>query len=719
MTAAVHKTCNLCEAMCGLRIEPGETLRVRPDPDDVLSRGHVCPKAVALGEVQQDPDRVRRPLWREGESWSEISWEQAFERTAERIVDLQAHHGADSVASYLGNPAAHSFHAIMYLTLLTRALGTRNRYTASSVDQNPKHAACLLLFGSPFAIAVPDLDRTRHLLVLGANPVVSGGSLMTAPGFRRRVRALQARGGRLVVVDPRRSETAEIADAHHPIRPGRDALLLAAMLHTILDEGLERSSHVTPLCRGRAGLVDALRPLSPEAVAPDLEWPAERVRGLARELAAAPSAACYGRVGTTLHDYGTLNSWLIDVLNLATGNLDRPGGAMFPTPAVDLLGLLRVAGDRARIGEWKTRVRGAPAFNGEQPVACLAEEIATPGEGRVRGLVTIAGNPVLSTPNGRALERALAGLDFYAAVDLYVNETTRHANVILPPTWSLEHDNYEVLFHGFAVRNTAKYSPTVVAPDAGTRDEWEILSQLALRIGERSAGRDWQRRALRGVRRWDAIPRPRTVLDACLRIGPYGDRFVPGRSGLRLATLETHPHGVDLGPLSSRLPGLLDREQPWIDLAPEIIVSELARLAGERGRARTPSLQLIGRREMRTNNSWLHNTPACSGGRPRCTLQLHPDDVRERGLTPGGRARVRSRVGELEVTVECSDALLRGVASLPHGWGHDRPGARLSLASRDPGVSCNDLTDDTRLEGVVGNAVLNGVPIEVEPLPGV
>ncbi len=723
-----HKTCNLCEAMCGLRITvDGDAVgRIEGDPDDPISRGHLCPKAIALREIQDDPDRLRRPLRRRGRDWEEISFDDALAETAERLHATRSQHGADAVGVYLGNPGAHSLGVILGLSPLHAVLATRNRYAASSLDQNPKHAASVLLFGNFLRIAVPDIDRTDFLLVLGANPVVSGGSLMSAPGVGKRLRALRERGGRLVVVDPRRTETAELADDHLPLRPGLDGLLLAALVHTVLDEKHtvldEERAAPGPLASRLAGtpsLAEALAPFSPEAVAPRLGLDAARIRGLARDFSAAPSAVCYGRVGTCQHPYGTLATWLVDVLNLLTGNFDRPGGAMFPTPAADLADLARLRGAPGHLSQWTTRVRGAPCFNGEAPTPCLGEEIRTPGPGQIRALLTIAGNPVLSAPNGAALGEALATLPFMASLDFYVNETTRHAHVILPPSWSLEHDNYEILFHGFAVRNTARFSPALVAPRDGQPDDYELLTDLTLRLAGREAG-TVRRAAIEAIRRSGLVPSPRRLLDWMLRIGPHGDGFRPWRSGLRVRDLEANPSGIDLGPLRPCLDEVLPSPEWRIDLAPEVMLAELDRLAREGVPGPRPDApyQLIGRRDVRTNNSWLHNTRMATKGRERCTLIMHPDDARREGLATGDRALIRSRVGQVEAPVVVSDEVLPGVVSLPHGWGHRGEGLRMGVAQRHPGVSVNDLVDDAALEPVVGNAILNGVPVEVVAAPG-
>lgn len=708
-----HKTCNLCEATCGLLIDvkDNQVQAIRADREDPFSRGHICPKAFALKEIHEDPDRLRFPVKRTPSGGFErISWEQAFHEAALGIARVQQEHGRDALASYYGNPAGHNLGTMLYLLPFLQTLGTRNRYAVGSVDQNPRLAASLFLYGSSTTVPVPDIDRTHFMLMLGANPLASNGSAMTAPDVRGRLRALRQRGGRLVVVDPRRTETARHADEHMAIRPGLDGLLMAALVHTVIEEQLIERSPAFDRVVGLEALRAALRPLSPEAVAQRLQMSAVRIRQLAQDFAAAPSAVCYGRVGTCLHPHGTLVSWLIDVLNLLTGNLDSPGGAMFTTPAVDPAPLVvRMAGG-GHSARFHSRVRGLPELNDELPVACLAEEITTEGQGQVRGLVTIAGNPVLSTPNGSQLDRALAQLEHYVAVDIYINETTRHADLILPPAWSLEADNYQLVFHLVAVRNTAKFSPRVVEPEPGMLEDWQILSELSQSIERaRNPGPYTEVRTELMQR---LSPSPRTALDALLRAGPYGDQFVPWRRGLRLDDLLEQPSGVDLGPLQRRLKHVVYTPDGELNLGHEKMLAELSRITAHRPE---DGLVLIGRRQLRSNNSWLHNAPSMVSGRPRCTLLMHPDDAAQKGLKDGDTARVESRVGQVEVPVAVSDEVMPGVVSLPHGWGHHRPGARLRVAEQQPGVSLNDLTDEQRVEPVTGNAILNGTPVEVSP----
>jgi anaerobic selenocysteine-containing dehydrogenase len=713
MTRTHFRTCNLCEAMCGIAIElEGERIvSIRGDEDDPLSRGYICPKAVALQDLQSDPDRLRQPMRRTGNGFEPISWEEAFTEVAKRLRSIRKDHGRDAVAIYFGNPTVHNYGALTFALLLLETLKTRNRFSATSADQLPRMLSSLLLFGNQLLMPVPDIDRTSFFLCIGGNPLASNGSLMTAPNMAARLKAVRARGGRVVVIDPRRTETAALADAHHFIRPGADAWLLLAMVHTLFEEGLTRLGRLADFVDGLGEVRAVARELSPESVASRVGIEAATIRGLARDFAAAPSAVCYGRVGTSTQEFGGLCAWLVDVINILTGNLDRPGGAMFTRPAVDLVSAAARVGLRGSFDTFRSRVRGLPEFGGELPVATLAEEIESEGEGRIRGLITLAGNPVLSTPNGRRLDGALARLDFMVSIDFYLNETTRHAHVILPPTTTLEHDHFDIALHLLAVRNTAKYSPPLFAPPADARHDWEILLELSTRLGESRIGQ------MRGsATRW-ALRKlgPRGALDLAVRLGPHGDRFNPVSTGLSLRKLERHAHGIDLGPLEPCLPQRLGTEDRRIHLAPAPFVRDLERL-----RRFTPSngaLSLIGRRDLRSNNSWMHNSARLVKGKERCTLLMHPDDAAARGLASGDRARISSRVGSVVAPVVVSEEMMRGVVSLPHGWGHERPGIRMEVARQRPGVSINDLTDEQLVDALTGNASFSGVPVEVVRCP--
>jgi len=713
-----HRACNLCEAICGvvIRVEEGRIVSIRGDEDDPLSRGHICPKAVALQDLEDDPDRLRHPLRRAADgSWQEVEWKAALDEIAARTRRIQAEHGRDAVGIYLGNPNVHNSGSMLYVRPFLKAVGTRNRFSATSVDQLPHHLAAALMFGHQFLLPVPDVDRTDFLLVLGANPLASNGSLMTAPGMRERLKLLKKRGGKLVVVDPRRTETARVADRHLAIEPGTDALFLLAILSVLFEEGLAAPGRLADFVDGLATLRSTAADFPPERVAAATGIPAAEVRTLARELAAAPSAACYGRLGVSVQVFGGLCQWLVNAVNVVTGNLDRPGGATFARPAIDVLAL---TGPGSR-GRFKSRVRGLPEFAGELPSSALAEEIDTDGPARIRALFSVAGNPVLSTPNGARLERALPGLDLMVAIDPYLNETTRHAHFILPTTPPLQRDHYDVVFHALAVRNTARYSQPLFPPDPDVRHDWQVLAELARRLDRGPlAGR------LR--RRLTAALGPRRQLDIALRLGPYGAGFRPFAKGLTLARLEQEPHGVDLGPHEPCLPGRLRTRGGKIDVAPQPFVADVERLRTRLAETDAAAhhvaagngnghgeLHLIGRRQVQSNNSWMHNVPRLMRGKDRCTLLMHPDDAAGRGLADGALVEIVSRTGRIRAPLEVSDEMKRGVVSLPHGWGHHRPGTRQATAAASPGASLNDVTDDQRIDVLSGNAALSGVPVTV------
>ncbi len=714
-----YRACNLCEAICGLEItvRGREILRIEGDRQDPFSRGYICPKGVALQDLHNDPNRLRHPVRRTaGGNWERISWEAAFDEVATRLRDIQTRYGRNAVATYQGNPAVHNFGTVLSFPSFVRTLKTKNIYSASSVDQLPHMVAAHAMFGHGLLLPVPDVDRTSFLLILGANPVVSNGSLMTAPGMSRRLEALRRRGGQLVVVDPRRTETAALADQHLFIRPGTDAYLLLAMLHVLFAEGRVNLGRLAAFTDGVETLAAIVREFPPARVADITGIAAQTIATLAREFAAAPAAVCYGRVGLSIQTFGTTAQWLVNALNIVTGNLDREGSAMFPKAALDPLERFTAG----HLGAWKSRVRGLPEFAGELPVAALAEEILTPGEGQVRAVVTIAGNPVLSTPNGKRLDAALATLEFMAAVDIYINETTRHAHIILPPTGSLEHENYAAIFHHLAVRNTVKYSPALFAPAADTRHDWQIFLELETRLASRTPFEAIKAQLWRGIRLGLGVD---GMLDLAFRFGPYGTGLFG--DGLTLAKVKAAVHGLDLGPLQPALPGRLWTKDKRIALAPDLLTRDIARVKkqladadGSRMQSREAqsrkALLLIGRRQLRSNNSWMHNSERLVRGKTRCTLLVHPEDAQRHGIRTGDRVKVVSRVGELVAPVEISDEVMPGVVSLPHGWGHDRPGIQLDVACRYPGVSLNDVTDEQLVDEVSGNAALSGVPVRLE-----
>jgi anaerobic selenocysteine-containing dehydrogenase len=697
--------CGLCDAGCGLRVEldGARVTAVRGDREDPTSRGHVCPKAVALADLQADPDRLRRPLRRRGADWEEIGWDEALDEIAARLADVQRRHGRDAAAFYFGNPVARAYATLLVLVPFARVLGTRNVFSANSLDAWPRTLVSWLLYGNQALLPVPDLERTRFLLVLGANPAVSNGSVMTAPGCRGRLAAIRARGGRVVVLDPRRSETAALADEHHFVRPGSDALLLGAMVHVLLAEGRVRLGALAGLVDGLDELRAVVREFPPERVAAAVGMSAAAIADLARRFAASDAAACYGRMGTCTQPFGTLATWLIDVLNLVTGNVDRAGGVMFPVAPVDLAGLAAALGQRGAFGRWRSRATGKPELGGELPATCLAAEIERAGAGQVRALVTLAANPALTVPNGRRVERALERLEFMASIDVYLNETSRHAHVVLPAPTPLEVDRFPLLEPAMAVRQFARLAPAILPRPPGAREDWETLVALAGRLGRRRGGA-WRLAGLLG-----RAVAPRRVLDLLLRVGPHH---------LSLAALAAAPHGLDLGPLAPRLAAGLRRSRRRIDVVPALLRAPLAQLERALATGRDEGgLALVTRRELHSMNSWLHNLPRLARA-GRCTLRMHPDDAARRGLTAGAMVRLAARVGAIEVPLEISDEMMPGVVSLPFGWGHDRPGTRLTVARAHAGASFNDVADDEVADAPSGTAVLDGIPVEVTRAAG-
>jgi anaerobic selenocysteine-containing dehydrogenase len=735
------RTCPLCEATCGLAITTRgrEITGIRGDDDDVLSHGYICPKGPALAALDTDPDRLRVPMVRRDSTWHEVSWDDAFAEIDRHLPRILKDHGRDAVAVYMGNPSAHNLQLMLYPRALLRALGTRNVYSASTVDQMPKQVSAGLMFGTALSVPVPDVDRTDYLLILGADPLVSNGSLMTAPDMKGKLRAIRARGGRVVLVDPRRSRTAAEASEHHFIRPGTDAHLLMGIVHVLFAENLVRLGSLAEHTAGVDEVATLARDWTPEVAARACGIPADVIRTIARDLARTERAAVYGRIGTCTQEFGTLASWLVDVINVLTGHLDREGGAMFTKAAAGATNTRGVPGrgKGVRFGRRQSRVRGLPEVFGELPVACFAEEIETPGDGQIRALITIAGNPALSNPNGGRLAKALASLEFMVSCDIYLNETTRHANVILPGLSPLESPHYDLALWQLAVRNIANYSPPTFAPPADRPAEWQTMLKLAAIVmgqgadadanqvddfvarqqveeavgapGSPIAGRDPDEiLAALAPRRG-----PERLLDLMLRTGPYGDGFGAKPDGLTLTVLEENPHGVDFGPLAPRIPEVLRTPTGKIELAPPTLVADVARLRTALERP-APSMMLIGRRDLRSNNSWMHNVENLVRGKDRCTLLIHPTDATRLALDDGDTACVRSRVGVVLVPVEVTDAIMPGVVSIPHGWGHDAEGTRMRVAREHAGVNTNLLADEAAFDPMSGNAVLNGIPVSVE-----
>lgn len=695
-----YRACNLCEAICGLEIKTqgDQVLSIKGDKNDPLSRGYICPKGTAMEDIYTDPDRLRLPVKKQGDSWVEISWEEAFDTVAEKLVAVQQQHGTNAVAFYAGNPSVHNYGSMTHANVLRKAVQTRIHFSATSLDQLPHQLTSYSLYGHQSLIPVPDIDHCNYMLIIGGNPLASNGSIMTSPDIPKRLKAIQQRGGRFVVIDPRRTETATIADQHLFIRPGTDAYLLMAMLNTLFAEGLVNTGHLSDLLIGLEDVRQACQPFTPELGEQRTGITAEQIRQLARDMANTEGAVCYGRMGVSVQIHGTLCQWAIQMINILTHSLDVRGGMMPPSPA---FGYVQPGESGAgHFAAFHSRVSGLPEFAGELPAAVMAEEILTEGQGQIRALLTIAGNPVLSSPNGVQLDRALDSLDFMVSIDFYINETTQHADIILPPTSALEHDHYDLAFLRLAVHNTTRFNEAVFEPASGAKHDWEIFNGLGLAIAAR-----------KGIE-IKPLPAPDQLIDLGIQRGPYSE--AAGHPlALTLDKIKQHPHGLDIGPLQPSLVDRLCTDDGAIRLIPDYITADIARLAAAEQLTQPDEMLLIGRRHIRCNNSWMHNSHRLVKGKPRWQLLMHPEDLVRHGLENNAQVKIQSRVGAVQTQVLASDEVMPGVVSLPHGWGHKRGGVNLSIAAEQDGVSCNDLTDERLMDRASGNAALNGVPVKI------
>ncbi|MEY3439793.1 MAG: hypothetical protein RLZZ62_490 [Actinomycetota bacterium] len=739
------RTCPLCEAGCGLAItvKDDQVTHIRGDMHDVFSKGFICPKGSTLKQLHYDPDRLLSPMIKRDGVHVKATWDEAWQVIEAGLNRVIEKFGRESIGTYLGNPGAHNLSSMTFNRVLLQAIGSRQRFSASTVDQIPKQVSSGLMFGSPSSVPVPDLDRTQYLLILGANPYESNGSLCTAPDFPGRIEAMQARGGKLVVVDPRKSRTAEQADEWLAIRPGTDALLLAAIANTLANDGLHLAKQrLGNYLNGLDQLVEALAPFSATAVATPTGIDEQTILRIARELRDASCAAVYGRIGTCTTAFGTTASWLVDVVNVFTGNLDRVGGAMFPLPVA---GSGNTHGEPGkgkgfRIGRGYSRVSKHPEALGEYPAAAMAEEIETPGAGQIRAMVVVGGNPILSTPNSERLAKSFAELDFMVSVDMYLNETSKFADVILPPPSQLQRSHYDLALLTFAVRNVANYSEQVLPLGPNDFDEWQILAKLSAIVSGLGADTDVSvidDLAIRGVvqsavqdsssnvygrdvkQLVDVLSQsgrrgPDRILDFLLRSGPFGDGFGAAPDGLTLDKLIAAPHGIDFGALEPRLPEVLRTPSGKVELAPPQLIEDLSRLSHLLAEQVDDSqLTLVGRRHLRSNNSWMHNIEVLVKGKDRCTLQIHPSDASRLGIVGESKVRVTSRVGSVDAPLEITDSVRVGVVSLPHGWGHSMPGTNTRVATSRAGVNSNILTDEKEIDPLSGNSVLNGIPVSV------
>ena len=700
------RTCNLCEAMCGIVIQhDGEkVLSIKGDKNDPFSKGYICPKATALQDLHEDPDRLRHPVERTANGWKEISWPEALDKVAAGIQSVQKKHGQNAFGIYLGNPNVHNLGGMLTIKHLLSSIKTRSRFSATSIDQLPHHIVSMHLFGHMLRIPVPDVNRTQYMLIIGGNPLASNGSIMTAPNMRQKLKDIKARDGKVVVIDPRRTETADIASEHHFIRPATDVLLLLAMLNEIYLQGYAgkaraKNNRAAALAPEIERIADFAKDYSAESVADITGIAASEIKRLVKEFCEAESSVCYGRMGVSVQEFGLLSQYLIMVINIVTGRLDEVGGLMFPNPAVDVVN----NSGPGYLGKRHSRVSNLPDFNGDYPVVAMADEMLVEGAGQLKGFMTVAGNPVLSTPNGEKLDTAFANLDFMVAIDYFVTETSRHAHIILPPVSPLERDHYDVTFNNFAVHNVAKYSKALFAKKKSAKHDWQIYLELAKRLDKKAAlATKIERRIVRTLG-------PKFMLDQGLRRGPY--------AGMTLNKLKKNPHGIDLGPPKRMLPQALKHKDKQIHLNINFYQADLERVWEMMQNYDDKQILLIGRRHVRSNNSWLHNSYRLVKGKPRCTLMLHPETAKEYGIEDGQNVKVSTRVGSVIITAEVTDELMPKVVSIPHGWGHGRKGVKQKIAQAHAGVSVNDLTDDTLIDQLSGNAAVNGVPVQLEAIP--
>lgn len=735
-----HRICPLCEAHCGTLVTAdvatGTITGVRGDPDDPFSRGYICPKSYAMKELHHDPDVIRTPLIKRNGRFEEASWKEALDYTADRLKAIQAKYGREAIGFYIGDPTAHHPGLLLYSPLLLETLATPQVYCAGSVDHITKVLSSLLMYGNCSVISVPDIDRTEFFVVHGGNPAISNGSLMTAPGMPNRIKAVRARGGNVVVIDPRRSETAELADQHIPILPGTDAYFLFGIVHHLFAADLVKLGRIAEFSKGLDQVRALAADFSPDRVADVCGVPAETIRALAEAFAAAGSAVWYGRTGTCTQRFGTLCCWLQDLITILTGNLDRPGGAMFPVGIVPaVLYAEKFENGTPPFDRWQSRVKGYPELSGVLPTAAIADEILTPGPGQVRSFITMAGNPVLSHPNGGRLVEAFRDLEFMLSFDIYINETTRHADVILPSPPEATHSNFHFFYIPFMVRKIAKWTPAIFPAEEGQPHDWDIFVELVARLKDVPAGqveedlvRGWLEKFVAQGQHPECgsidLDQPREMLgdmsgpdrlfDILVRTGPYGDAFGRDPEGLTVARIADTPEGIDLGPMEPQLPRLLATPDRMIDLAPDRIVADIERLRGAWNVTRAPDeLLLIGRRHMRSNNSWMHNLNVLAKGKDRCTLLVHPADASVRGLSNGDIVRVSTDVAAIHIPIELSDEVMKGVISAPHGWGHGLSNTKLAIANQHTGSNANAIIDERLFDRPSVNSVLNGVPVRL------
>jgi len=692
-----YRTCNLCEAMCGLEITYKEkkVISIVGDKKDPLSKGFICPKSLALKDLYEDPDRLKTPIKRTENGWQEISWTEAFDEVEIQIKKIQEKYGNNAVATYQGNPNVHNVGSMLYGGPFLKSLKTKQKYSATSADQLPHHIASLKMFGHQMLIPIPDIERTDYLLILGANPGASNGSLLTAPGFPQKIKSIQKRGGKVINIDPRFTETSKISSQHLYINPGKDALFLLSLLHVIFDQGIEEKTHLSNYLKGLEEIKEIVKEYSPKKTALLIGIDSLEIQKIAKDFMNSKTAVCYGRMGVSTQEYGGICQWLINVLNIVTNNMDKVGGAMFTKPAIDLVYMTGIQGKVGNFDRYRSRVHNLPEYSGELPVATLADEILTEGDGQIKMFICTAGNPVLSAPNGKKMEKALEKLDFMVSIDIYLNETSKYANIILPTTNGLETLHYDLVFHQLAIRNTAKLSEVLFEKDENQKHDWEILNELTERITEKKNSLT-----------------PEMMLDNMFQYSPYKE------ANLSVNKLKENPNGIDLGSLQPLLIKRIFTVDKKINVSPQIFIDDLKRLDKElykdtKEEETKYPFALIGRRHLRNNNSWMHNSKLLMKGKNRCTVLMSSKDANNLSITDHQKIKIISNVGSIELPVEISDEMKEGVLSIPHGFGHNRNGTKIKLAEENAGESINDLTDDNKIDKLTGNANFSGTRVKV------
>ena len=692
-----YRTCNLCEAMCGLEITYKEkkVISIVGDKKDPLSKGFICPKSLALKDLYEDPDRLKTPIKRTENGWQEISWTEAFDEVEIQIKKIQEKYGNNAVATYQGNPNVHNVGSMLYGGPFLKSLKTKQKYSATSADQLPHHIASLKMFGHQMLIPIPDIERTDYLLILGANPGASNGSLLTAPGFPKKIKSIQKRGGKVINIDPRFTETSKISSQHLYINPGKDALFLLSLLHVIFDQGIEEKTHLSNYLKGLEEIKEIVKEYSPKKTALLIGIDSLEIQKIAKDFMNSKTAVCYGRMGVSTQEYGGICQWLINVLNIVTNNMDKVGGAMFTKPAIDLVYMTGIQGKVGNFDRYRSRVHNLPEYSGELPVATLADEILTEGEGQIKMFICTAGNPVLSAPNGKKMEKALEKLDFMVSIDIYLNETSKYANIILPTTNGLETLHYDLVFHQLAIRNTAKLSEVLFEKDENQKHDWQILNELTERITEKKNSLT-----------------PEMMLDNMFQYSPYKE------ANLSVNKLKENPNGIDLGSLQPLLIKRIFTVDKKINVSPKIFIDDLKRLNKElykdtKEEETKYPFALIGRRHLRNNNSWMHNSKLLMKGKNRCTVLMSSKDANNLSITDHQKIKIISNVGSIELPVEISDEMKEGVLSIPHGFGHNRNGTKIKLAEENAGESINDLTDDNKIDKLTGNANFSGTRVKV------